>query len=69
MLFLAGHVRQARPELYSRSWKVADDLMLIGDLMNSCEIPDMDDQGKDLMHAMQAGQMSAGKALQHEWLD
>lgn len=64
----AGHVRKARPELYSRKWTAECDLILVGDLLQSCGISDLDAQGQELMHAMQAGTMSTTQALQHPWL-
>ncbi|KAL3147117.1 hypothetical protein ABBQ38_015072 [Trebouxia sp. C0009 RCD-2024] len=63
-----GYVRKARPELYTRKWKAEYDLILVGDLLESCSLPDLDGQGQELMHAMQAGSMSAGQALRHPWL-
>ncbi|KAL0034364.1 hypothetical protein WJX77_011114 [Trebouxia sp. C0004] len=63
-----GYVRKARPDLYSHKWVAEYDLILIGDLLESCKLPDLDAQGQELMHAMQAGTMSAGQALQHPWL-
>ena len=44
------------------------DLILVGDLLESCKLPELDGQGQELMHAMQAGSVSAGQALQHPWL-
>ncbi|KAL0018008.1 hypothetical protein WJX77_012738, partial [Trebouxia sp. C0004] len=63
-----GYVRKARPELYSHKWVAEYDLILVGDLLESCKLPDLDGEGQELMHAMQAGSVSAGQALQHPWL-
>ena len=64
----AGHVRKARPELYSCKWVAEYDLILVGELLESHKLPDLDAQGQELMQAMQAGNMSAAQALQHPWL-
>ena len=64
----AGHERKARPELYVRKWTVQHDLVLVGDLLQSCGILDLDAQGQDLMKAMQAGELTTSMALQHPWL-
>ncbi|DBB05864.1 TPA: hypothetical protein ACH3X3_009873 [Trebouxia sp. C0006] len=63
-----GYVRKARPELYSHKWVAEYDLILVGDLLESCKLLDLDGEGQELMHAMQAGSVSAGQALQHPWL-
>ncbi|KAA6419341.1 MAG: hypothetical protein FRX49_10740 [Trebouxia sp. A1-2] len=63
-----GYVRKARPDLYSHKWVAEYDLILVGDLLESCKLPDLDGQGQELMRAMQAGNVSAGQALQHPWL-
>ncbi|KAL3139897.1 hypothetical protein ABBQ38_004191 [Trebouxia sp. C0009 RCD-2024] len=63
-----GYVRKARPDLYSHKWVAEYDLILVGDLLESCKLPDLDGQGQELMRAMQAGNVLAGQALQHPWL-
>ena len=54
--------------MYSHKWVAEYDLILVADLLESCKLPDLDGQGQELMRAMQAGNVSAGQALQHPWL-
>ena len=66
----AGHARQVRPDLYSRKWVAGYDLLLLGDLLVSCNslVNDLDAQGQDLICALQAGNMkTVEQALQHPW--
>ena len=51
--------------MYSHKWVAEYDLILVGDLLESCKLLDLDGEGQELMHAMQAGSVSAGQALQH----
>lgn len=64
----AGHERKVRPELYIEKWTTQHDLVLVGDLIQSCSRLDLDAEGQDLMKAMQAGEMTTSMALQHPWL-
>ena len=54
--------------MYDQNWTAQHDLVLVGDLIQSCGIPDVDAQGQDLMRAVQAKEMTASMALQHPWL-
>lgn len=45
----AGHERKARPELYIEKWTVQHDLVLVGDLIQSCSTLDIDAEGQDLL--------------------
>ena len=64
----AGHVRKVRPELYEKSWAAVCDIMLVGDLMDACHVPDLDCQGIELKCSMQAGKWNtAASVLDHLW--
>lgn len=64
----AGYTRKVRPELYEQLWSRACDFILVGDLIEACHVPDLDEQGIKLKHSMQAGQCkTAASVLEHPW--
>ncbi len=65
----AGHDRTVRSELYKQPWSESCDFILVGDLIEACNVPDLGDQGVELKYCMQAGQCNnAASLLQHPWL-
>lgn len=64
----AGYIRQVRPELYQLQWTEASDLILVGDLVEACNVDDLDKQGFEFQTIMQAGNCNAEDALTHAWL-
>ena len=54
-VLVAGHIRKVRPELYDQPWAARCDIMLVGDLMDTCHVHDLGDQGLELKCSMQAG--------------
>ncbi|DBA89100.1 TPA: hypothetical protein ACH3X1_016273 [Trebouxia sp. C0004] len=62
------HVRKVRPELYEKPWAAVCDVILVGDLMDACHVPDLDGQGIELKCSMQAGKWNtAASVLEHLW--
>ena len=64
----AGYTRKVRPELYQLQWTEASDLILVGDLVEACNVHDLDKQGLEFKTIMQAGNSNAEDALTHAWL-
>ena len=63
-----GHARKVRSELYEQPWSQSCDFILVGDLIEACNVPDLGDQGVEFKHDMQAGQCNnAASLLQHPW--
>ena len=68
IVLTAGHTRKVRPELYEQPWSRSCDFMLVGDLIEACNVPDLSDQGIELKHRMQAGHYNtAASLLEHSW--
>ncbi|KAL3148643.1 hypothetical protein ABBQ38_014065 [Trebouxia sp. C0009 RCD-2024] len=63
-----GHTRKVRPELYQLQWTEASDLILVGDLVEACNVHDLDKQGLEFKTILQAGKCNAEDALTHAWL-
>lgn len=64
----AGHTRKVRPGLYEQPRSSTCDLILVGDLMEACHVPDLGDQGGELVDAMQAGRCNTAESvLEHAW--
>ena len=59
-VLVAGHIRKVRPELLDQPWAARCDIMLVGDLMDTCHVHDlpMGDQGLELKCSMQAGNVT-----------
>ena len=69
-MLTTGHTRMVRPELYTQPWSSSCDFMLVGDLIEVCPdiVRDLNDQGIELKHCMQAGQFNtAASVLEHPW--
>ena len=68
IVLTTGHTRKVRPQLYTQSWSSSCDFMLVGDLIEACHVRNLDDQGIELKHCMQAGQCNtAASVLEHPW--
>ena len=68
VVLTAGHTRKVRPGLYKQPWSSTCDLILVGDLMEACHVPNLGDQGIELMDAMQARKYNnAESVLEHSW--
>lgn len=68
VVMAAGHTRKVRPELFQLQWTEASDLILVGDLVEACNVHDLDKQGLEFKTIMQAGNCNAEDALTHAWL-
>ena len=68
LVLTAGHTRKVRSGLYKQPWSSTCDLILVGDLMHGCHVPNLGDQGTELMDAMQAGKCNTVESvLEHSW--
>ena len=68
IVLTTGHTRRVRPELYTQPWSKSCDFMLVGDLIEACNVQNLGDQGLELKHCMQAGQYNtAASVLEHPW--
>ncbi len=64
-----GHTRKVRLELYTQTRSSSCDFMLVGDLIEACHARNLDAEGMELKHCMQAEQCNtAASVLEHSWL-
>ena len=68
IVLTTGHTRKVRPQLYTQPWASSSDFMLVGDIIEACHVRNLDDQGIELKHCIQAGQCNtAASVLEHPW--
>ena len=55
--------------MHLQEWTSMCDLVLIGDLIQSSAVRDLDSQGQQLMESLQSFECTVSQALKHSWLD